>query len=69
MITSTNKSLLHNVIDTLPQNELEVIYKMFESFINDYLDSQMSDEEHKEHVFSLVEIDAGEYVSLSDLKD
>ena len=62
-----DRSLLHEVIDSLPQDVLDIVYRMFEGFINDYVDSQMSGEELEEHENSIAEIDAGDFVDLSAL--
>ena len=49
MVGNVDKALLHDVIDTLPQNELEVVYKMFQSFIMDYQDRHLTDDELEAH--------------------
>ena len=43
------RELLHNVIDELPANELEVIFKLFQSFINDYQDKYLTPDELAAH--------------------
>ena len=55
MVTEINRDLLHNVIDSLPQNELEVVYKMFQSFIIDYTDRHLTPEELEAHNQTLVD--------------
>ena len=49
MNTAVDKALLHDVIDALPPHELEVIYKLFHSFINDYQDRYLTPEELAAH--------------------
>jgi hypothetical protein len=49
MNTQIDKSLLHVVIDNMTANELEVVYKMFSAFINDYQDRHLSPEEYEMH--------------------
>jgi hypothetical protein len=53
MNVQVDKSLLHVVIDNMQPNELEVVYKMFSAFINDYQDRHLSPEEYKAHVQAL----------------
>jgi hypothetical protein len=48
-----DKSLLHVVIDNMTPNELEVVYKMFSAFINDYQDRYLSPEEREAHMQAL----------------
>ncbi|MCL2697641.1 MAG: hypothetical protein FWE74_06135 [Oscillospiraceae bacterium] len=53
MNSQIDKSLLHVVIDNMAPNELEVVYKMFSAFINDYQDRHLSAEEYKAHAQAL----------------
>ena len=53
MITVTDKTILHAVIDELPPKELEFVYKLFSSFIEDYQDRHLTPEEYKEHLQAL----------------
>ena len=53
MNTQIDKSLLHVVIDNMTTNELEVVYKMFSAFINDYQDRHLSSEEYEAHIQAL----------------
>ena len=55
MVVDVNKALLHEVIDTLPQSELEVVYKMLLSFITDYQDRRLTDDELEAHNRALAE--------------
>jgi hypothetical protein len=54
MNTRIDKSLLHVVIDDMQPNELEIVYKMFSAFINDYQDRHLSPEEFEAHKQALV---------------
>lgn len=45
MDTEMNRSILRAVIDELPKEELNIVYKMFSSFINDYQDRHLTKEE------------------------
>ena len=47
--TAVNKDLLHNVIDELSPNEFEFVYKLFQSFINDYQDKYLTPDELSAH--------------------
>ena len=49
MNTAVDRELLHNVIDELPANELEVIFMLFRSFINDYQDRRLTPDELAAH--------------------
>ena len=49
MNISVDKALLHNVIDELPPNELEFVFKLFQSFINDYQDKHLTPAELTAH--------------------
>jgi len=69
MPATVDKKLLFDVIDALPQEELNIIYRMFSSFIDDYLDSRLTDDEYREHLESLKEVHDGKYISLADLPD
>jgi hypothetical protein len=51
--TEIDRSLLHAVIDELPANELETIYKMFSYFIYDYHDRHLTQEEYTAHMQAL----------------
>ena len=53
MVNNIDKGLLHAVIDELPAEELSVIYKMFFTFINDYNDRHLTQEEYAEHLQAL----------------
>ena len=53
MINNIDKGLLHAVIDELPPEELSVIYKMFLTFINDYNDRHLTQEEYEAHTKAL----------------
>ena len=56
MTTHTiDKSLLHDVIDSLPPHELETVYKMFQAFIADYQDRHLTPEELAAHKKALEE--------------
>jgi hypothetical protein len=48
-----DKSLLHVVIDNMTPNELEVVFKMFSAFINDYQDRHLLPEERDAHIQAL----------------
>ena len=52
-INNIDKNLLHAVIDELPPEELNVIYKMFLKFIDDYMDRHLTSEEYAEHMKAL----------------
>ena len=45
MNTAVDRDLLHSVIDELPPYELEFVFKLFQSFINDYQDKHLTPEE------------------------
>lgn len=64
-----NKTLLHNVIDSLPPDELKIVYRMFSGFIEDYLDSILTEQEREEHLKALEDVRLGNYVLLADLPD
>ena len=49
MNAAVDKALLHNVIDALPPHELEFIYKLFQSLINDYNDRHLTSDELAAH--------------------
>jgi len=67
MQSTIDKALLYKVIDALPHHELDVIYRMFSSFIEEYLDTHLTEEEYKEHIQALESVREGEYVLLSSL--
>jgi len=69
MTKTVDKQLLFNVIDSLPPEELRVIYRMFSGFIEDYIDTHLSKEEYEEHLQVLEDVRSGEYTALSDLPD
>ena len=53
MNITVDRDLLHNVIDELPPSELEVIFKLFHSFINDYQDKHLTPSELAAHIQAL----------------
>jgi hypothetical protein len=53
MNTQVDKSMLHMVIDEMRPHELEVVYKMFSAFINDFQDKHLSSEEYDAHMQAL----------------
>jgi len=69
MPSTVDKKLLFDVIDALPQEELSFVYRLFSSFIDDYLDSRLTDVERTEHLEALNEVRDGKYASLADLPD
>ena len=69
MPTTTEKNLLHSVIDSLPPDDFRIVYRMFSAFIEDYLDTRLSEDEYNEHLQALKAVDEGHYVLLSSLPD
>ena len=53
MERTVDKNMLHAVIDDMPQNELELVYKMFSGFIRDYQDRHLTNEEYEAHMQAL----------------
>ena len=69
MTSAVDKKLLFSVIDALPPEELSLIYRMFSSFIDDYLDARLTKEELEEHLEELEDAKNGNFTTLSDLLD
>ena len=50
-----DRELLHEVIDTLPPHDFAVVYKLFQSYINDFHDRHLTVEELNAHNRALAE--------------
>ena len=69
MAIAEKKELLFHVIDALPPEELNIVYRLFSSYIEEYLDTHLTDGECEEHAQALRRVGTGDYVLLTELAD
>ena len=65
MAVSSNKTLLHQVIENLSETEITMLLKMIKGLVNDYEIEEISadDPELPRYMKILEEMDNGEYVT------